>query len=131
MFIAAAAPSNSYPAMDTLVHTVGTRVWIRDEREAWIKGEVVRVEEDALVVRAEDSGAEVKCKPEDAPLQNPHNNRGVDVSQSCGVNASAAGLCQRTGPVARFTVATARERPCSASAAAQQQACRPGLSACS
>ncbi|EFJ44389.1 type XI myosin heavy chain MyoA [Volvox carteri f. nagariensis] len=62
----------------TIIHTVGTRVWIRDEKEAWIKGEVVRVEEDYVLVRTEATGVEVKCKPEDAPLQNPHNNRGVD-----------------------------------------------------
>ncbi|GLC68235.1 hypothetical protein PLESTF_000665000 [Pleodorina starrii] len=62
----------------TIIHTVGTRVWIRDEKEAWIKGEVVKVEENYVLVRTEATGMEVKCKPEDAPLQNPHNNRGVD-----------------------------------------------------
>ncbi len=70
----------------TIIHTVGTKVWIRDEKEAWIKGEVVKVLDDAVLVKAEDSGAEVKCKPEDAPLQNPHNNRGVDVSASALVD---------------------------------------------
>ncbi|KXZ52496.1 MYO1A protein [Gonium pectorale] len=63
---------------NTIVHTVGTKVWIRDEKEAWIKGEVVKVEEEHVLVRTEATGLEVKCKPEDAPLQNPHNNRGVD-----------------------------------------------------
>ncbi|GFR45863.1 hypothetical protein Agub_g7314 [Astrephomene gubernaculifera] len=62
----------------TVIHTVGTKVWIRDEKESWIKGEVFKVEEDYVLVRTETTGAEVKCKPEDAPLQNPHNNRGVD-----------------------------------------------------
>ncbi|KAG2451764.1 hypothetical protein HYH02_003543 [Chlamydomonas schloesseri] len=62
----------------TFVHTVGSKVWIRDEKEAWIKGEAIKVEDDFLVVKTEASGAEVKCKSEDAPLQNPHNNRGVD-----------------------------------------------------
>jgi myosin-5 len=63
----------------TIIHTVGTRVWIKEEKEAWIKGEVIKVENDYVLVRTEATGVEVKCKPEDAPLQNPHNNRGVDV----------------------------------------------------
>ena len=83
-----------------IVHTVGSKVWIKEEKEAWIKGEVIKVEDDFLVVKAEASGAEVKCKSEDAPLQNPHNNRGVDVS---GLSISwecnrrrRRGLCEGT-----------------------------------
>ncbi|GLI63183.1 hypothetical protein VaNZ11_005953 [Volvox africanus] len=62
----------------TIIHTVGTLVWIKDEEEAWIKGEVIKVENGFVVVRTDATGAEVKCSSEDAPLQNRDNNRGVD-----------------------------------------------------
>ena len=62
----------------TVIHTVGTKVWIKDDKEAWVKAEVVKVEDEYLLVKSE-SGAELRCKPEDGPLQNP-DSRGVDVS---------------------------------------------------
>lgn len=64
-----------------VAHTVGTRVWIKDDKEAWLRAEVIRVEEEHLLVKSE-TGAELRCKPEEAPLQNPET-RGVDVSCGC------------------------------------------------
>jgi myosin-5 len=58
-------------------HAVGSRVWLKDEAEAWTKAEVVRIDGAALVVKTE-KGTEVKAKPEELPLQNP-DARGVEV----------------------------------------------------
>ena len=60
-------------------HAVGSKVWVRDGVEGWIKGEVLRVDakHDALLVARED-GVEVKCKGQECELQN-QDVRGVEV----------------------------------------------------
>lgn len=65
-------------AADVHVHTIHSKVWFKNESGAWIKGEVVGIEGDVLVVKTE-SGKECRCKPEDCPLQNTGNDtRGVE-----------------------------------------------------
>ena len=61
----------------TVVHTTGTRVWVRDDADSWIKAEVLKVDGDELQVRTE-KGKESRFRPEDCPLQNPET-RGVEV----------------------------------------------------
>ncbi len=61
-------------------HAVGSKVWVRDEAEAWQKAEVLRIDGGLLVVKlTEKAGLEAKAKAEDVPLQNP-DVRGVEVS---------------------------------------------------
>lgn len=75
-------------------HTVGSRVWVKDADESWIKGEVQRLE-DGLVVKTE-KGSEVKAKPEDLPLQNP-DARGVEVRSWQGWGSGqGVGRCARS-----------------------------------
>ena len=65
-------------APESDVHTIGTRVWVRDEAESWQKGEVLKLEEGTLVISVEGA-KQVKCKPEEAPIQNPDSRGGVEV----------------------------------------------------
>jgi Myosin N-terminal SH3-like domain len=60
-----------------VVHTVGSKVWVRDTTEAWVKADVLRLEGDHLVVKTEQN-KEVKCKAAGSPLQN-QDARGVEV----------------------------------------------------
>ncbi len=59
-------------------HTVGSRVWVRDDAESWIKAEVVRLDGPSSIVVKAESGRELKAKADDLPLQNPEA-RGVEV----------------------------------------------------
>lgn len=61
----------------TVVHTTGTRVWVCDEVDSWIKAEVLKIDGEMLVIRTE-KGKEKKCRPDECPLQNPET-RGVEV----------------------------------------------------
>jgi hypothetical protein len=70
-------------ASSAVVHTAGSLIWIKDGVESWKKAEVVRVDKDELVLKTE-SGQELKCKAEDAPLQNP-GTRGVEVIRGFGL----------------------------------------------
>lgn len=55
---------------DAVVHTVGTKVWVKDEAESWVKAEVLRVAGEEIVLRTE-KGVERTAKQSDCPLQNP------------------------------------------------------------
>jgi myosin-5 len=62
----------------SLMHTVGSRVWLRDLDEGWVKGEVLNIGDDnKLNVRLED-GREKAFSESEIPLQNP-GVRGVEV----------------------------------------------------
>ena len=65
------------PELD--VHTIGTRVWVGHEMDSWAKGEVIKLEGGSLVIKVE-GGEQKKCKPEEAPIQNPDTRGGVEVS---------------------------------------------------
>lgn len=60
------------------IHTVGSKVWVKDDAEAWVKAEAVKVEGPDLVVSLEESGVLRKVKVDEAPLQN-QDARGVEV----------------------------------------------------
>ncbi len=60
------------------VHTIGTHVWVKDDEESWRKGDVAKLEEGFLVIKAE-GGKTVTCKPDEAPIQNPDTRGGVEV----------------------------------------------------
>lgn len=62
------------------VHTVGTKAWVRDDAESWIKAEVVKLAKNELIIRL-DNGKEQSGKPEDCPLQNPDSGGGVEVRE--------------------------------------------------
>ena len=66
-----------------VVHTTGSLIWVKDGVESWKKAEVIRLYKDELVLKTE-SGQELKCKAEDAPLQNP-GTRGVEVINDRGL----------------------------------------------
>ena len=59
-------------------HTAGSLVWVHDQQQGWIKGEVLKVEAGKLKVRTE-KGAVEAFLPEDCPLQNPTSRMGVEV----------------------------------------------------
>jgi hypothetical protein len=61
------------------VHTQGSKVWVKDPVEIWIKGEVIKVDGQSVVVKTE-GGQEVRVAGEDAPIQNPDVRGGVEVS---------------------------------------------------
>eukprot|EP00879_Flechtneria_rotunda_P010956 GHRR01011448.1.p1 GENE.GHRR01011448.1~~GHRR01011448.1.p1 ORF type:complete len:975 (+),score=342.76 GHRR01011448.1:784-3708(+) len=64
-------------ATATVVHAVGSKVWVKDDAESWVKAEVQKIEKDALIVALEESGELRKVKSEEAPLQNV-DSRGVE-----------------------------------------------------
>jgi len=67
----------------TIIHAVGSRVWIRDAHEGWVRGEVVKVESAGkIVVQLEGSKETRTVAQEDAPLQN-NDTRGVEVRARC------------------------------------------------
>jgi hypothetical protein len=61
-----------------LIHSVGSKVWIKDPVESWVKAEVVQLDGDQLTVKVEETGDTRKCAAEDCPLQNL-DARGVEV----------------------------------------------------
>jgi hypothetical protein len=64
---------------EVLTHTVGTKAWIKDAEEGWIKCDVVKVDPGLLTVKTE-RGSVLQAKPEECPLQNPLARAGVEVS---------------------------------------------------
>lgn len=65
--------------MDVL--TIGSRVWVKDPEEAWVKAEVLKVEGTNAVVQLEDSKSQRTIVASECFLQNP-GNRGVEVRAS-------------------------------------------------
>ena len=64
----------------TIIHTAGSRVWVKDDKESWVKAVVQKIEQGSvLIVALEETGELRKVQPEDAPLQNT-DTRGVEVS---------------------------------------------------
>ena len=60
------------------VHTVGSKVWVRDGQESWLKGDVIDASDgDWLIVKTEH-GDQRKVKADDCPLQN-QESRGAEV----------------------------------------------------
>jgi len=59
-------------------HTLGSKVWVNDAKEGWVKGDVVKVEKGTLKVSTE-KGSIKAYKPEECPLQNPQTAGGVEV----------------------------------------------------
>eukprot|EP00798_Chlamydomonas_sp_ICE-L_P027113 gene27113-2338_t len=57
-------------SLEGTVHTAGSKVWFVDPVESWAKAEVLKLDGDQIIVRAEN-GKEFKCNAADAPLQNP------------------------------------------------------------
>lgn len=51
------------------VHAVGSRVWVKDKDEAWMKAEVVSLDGEKVKVRTEN-GEERMEKALDCPRQN-------------------------------------------------------------
>lgn len=79
-------------AAATIVHTSGSRVWVKDDKESWVKAEVQKIENNVLIVALEENGELRKVQPEDAPLQNT-DTRGVEVcSPLC--NYASGCVCQ-------------------------------------
>lgn len=62
---------------ETGAHTVGTRVWVADPAEGWVKAEVVEVLPNEVAIKLQ-TGQARKCKATDLPLQNP-GKYGVEV----------------------------------------------------
>lgn len=84
-------------AAATVIHTVGSRVWVKDAQESWVKAEVQKLEANQLIVALEEGGELRKVDPEDAPLQNT-DTRGVEVrvGQLCWLAAGPVGTAQGT-----------------------------------
>lgn len=74
---------------DAASHTLGSKVWVNDAVEGWVKGDVVKVEKGSLKVSTE-KGSIRAYKPEECPLQNPQTAGGVEVQQlsSCDPQCS-------------------------------------------
>jgi hypothetical protein len=62
-------------------HTAGSLVWVHDQQQGWIKGDVQKVEGGKLRVRTEKGDVGL-YQPEDCPLQNPTSRMGVEVRPS-------------------------------------------------
>jgi hypothetical protein len=73
-------------------HTQGSLVWVADAAESWVQAEVTKVEVGLLTVVTTEGEKTVKCKPEDAPIQNPDQRGGVEVGttrEGCACNVHA------------------------------------------
>lgn len=68
-------------------HTIGSKVWTVDATAGWVKGEVIKVEQDQLQVRTERGDVAI-CKPDACPLQNPGGRGGVEVKFLLGAGVS-------------------------------------------
>jgi len=51
------------------VHAVGSKVWVKDPKEAWLKADVIALDGDYIKIRTE-LGDERREKNEDCPRQN-------------------------------------------------------------
>jgi hypothetical protein len=63
------------------VHAVSSKVWVRDDVEGWVKGEVRAILKDGSVEVALEGGQQRKVPQDEAPLQN-NDVRGVEVGGS-------------------------------------------------
>lgn len=80
---------------DAASHTLGSKVWVNDAVEGWVKGDVVKVERGSLNVSTE-KGSIKAYKPEECPLQNPQTAGGVEVHiTAAAASKSAAGSWQQ------------------------------------
>ena len=52
-----------------VIHAVGSKVWVRDKTEAWLKGEVTAVDGEFVTVELEE-GEDRRYQAVDCPLQN-------------------------------------------------------------
>lgn len=68
---------------ESAAHTIGSKVWVRDDGESWLKAEVLKVGADGtLTVRTATGQEKKQLKADDCPLQNPDigaNKNGVEV----------------------------------------------------
>jgi hypothetical protein len=78
----------------TVIHTIGSKVWVRDEAEGWVRGEVIKLEGDNLLVALEDIKETRKVPQDQAPLQN-NDTRGVEVRD--GAAGAGASVCAHEG----------------------------------
>ncbi|WIA40194.1 hypothetical protein OEZ86_013582 [Tetradesmus obliquus] len=67
----------------TVIHTVGSKVWVPDPAESWIKAAVQKIEEGkdgagVLIVALEENGELRRVPASDAPLQNVETRGGVE-----------------------------------------------------
>eukprot|EP01025_Chloroclados_australasicus_P037082 TRINITY_DN3778_c0_g2_i3.p1 TRINITY_DN3778_c0_g2~~TRINITY_DN3778_c0_g2_i3.p1 ORF type:complete len:238 (-),score=33.65 TRINITY_DN3778_c0_g2_i3:95-808(-) len=53
------------------VHTVGSQVWVKDDKEGWLKGEVKQILEGSKLKVVTELGDEKTVPAADLPLQNP------------------------------------------------------------
>lgn len=60
------------------VHTMGTRVWVQDNADSWMRGTVAQVDGDNLLVALE-GGRRATYKADKAHMQNPETAGGVGV----------------------------------------------------
>lgn len=51
------------------VHAVGSKVWVKDPKEAWLKADVIALDGEFVKVRTEQ-GDERREKGDDCPRQN-------------------------------------------------------------
>jgi hypothetical protein len=79
-----------------VIHTVGSKVWIKTkDGDSWVKGEVIKLDGDQLIVSLDGSNEQRKVGQEDAPLQN-NDTRGVEVRRCAmgpGIGLAAALRC--------------------------------------
>ena len=88
---------SSQPAL----HTVGSRVWLANDKDGFVRGEVIQLDGPKLRVKLED-GSEKDCAEEEIPLQNPGQQiQGVEVGAACAApcwdhdGEEVAGSCAR------------------------------------
>lgn len=89
-------------------HTLGSKVWVNDAVEGWVKGDVVKVEKGSLKVSTE-KGSIKAYKPEECPLQNPQTAGGVEVRQHQQLHTpdSAPSMNKQSAKPARHQLAAA------------------------
>lgn len=92
----------------TVIHTTGSKVWVKDEVEGWVKGEVIKLEGTSIVVLLEGSEQQRRVPQEEAPLQN-NDTRGVEVRLGpiATVSWAAAGQLRQTAQVLQRSCALA------------------------
>jgi hypothetical protein len=89
------------------VHTVGSDVWVRDDKEGWLKARVTKVDGSKLRVKTERDD-ERDAVVADCPLQNLDARGGVEVCALLAHNVPAH--FRRFNMI--FTAAWAICRPC-------------------
>ncbi|WPT16300.1 Myosin-11 [Picochlorum sp. SENEW3] len=65
------------PDKQSNLHSVGSRVWLRDLEHGWVRGEVLRLHEDGKLIVKMENGTEESFDESEIPLQNP-GERGVE-----------------------------------------------------